>query len=114
MWQTKRYFWKVDLLQTLNDRTKEDPIVLSASSASAVIDDHEHLVGRKVLLTGEFDHDHGTYACPCSACSCSDMVAELVLGLRASPPGLVTAAAQGMGSNPQGYFIITPLKVSSQ
>jgi hypothetical protein len=36
---------------------------------------------------------------------------ELLLGPRASPPGLITPAAQGMATNPQGFYVITPLKV---
>jgi cytochrome oxidase assembly protein ShyY1 len=33
---------------------------------------------------------------------------EVLLGPRSAPPGLVTTAAQGMATNPQGYYIITP------
>jgi ABC-type proline/glycine betaine transport system permease subunit len=33
------------------------------------------------------------------------------LGLRSAPSGLYEAA-QGMGTNPQGYFIITPMKLN--
>eukprot|EP00981_Chlorochromonas_danica_P007124 scaffold1560_cov177-Ochromonas_danica.AAC.9 len=99
VWQSQRYFWKVDLLKNLADRTKEDPIPWTSSTfvdfmTESVVTGEDALVGRRVILSGVYDFEN-----------------ELVLGLRAAPPGLVSEAAQGMGTNPQGYFIITPLKV---
>jgi cytochrome oxidase assembly protein ShyY1 len=47
--------------------------------------------GQRISVTGTFDHSK-----------------EIILGPR-SAPGLVTEKAQGMATNPQGYFIITPL-----
>ena len=47
--------------------------------------------GQRIIIVGEFDHAN-----------------EVKIGPRAAPPGLITDAAQGMATNPQGYFIITP------
>jgi len=51
--------------------------------------------GQRIQLKGTFLHDK-----------------EVLLGPRSAPPGLFGAAAQGLASNPQGYYIITPLKRS--
>lgn len=53
------------------------------------------LKGRKISLTGQFDYTK-----------------EILLGPR-SAPGLATEKAQGMATNPQGYFVITPLYLNN-
>ncbi len=47
-------------------------------------------------LKGKFDHSR-----------------EVLVGPRAAPPGLVSAAAQGMATNPQGFFLFTPFRLST-
>lgn len=51
----------------------------------------DSMKGRRISLQGKFDHSQ-----------------EVLLGPRTSP-GLVSKKAQGMASNPQGFFVITPL-----
>ena len=41
-----------------------------------------------------------------------DFTKELLLGPR-SAPGLSTEKAQGMATNPQGYYVITPFYLSN-
>ena len=53
------------------------------------------LEGCRVSTTGVFAHE-----------------LEVLLGPRSAPAGLFGEAAQGLATNPQGYFIITPLKRS--
>lgn len=92
-WQVQRYNWKVDLLKIAKERYEMDAQVLPERKLSQG-DLYEYLQdisGQRVALTGSFDHSN-----------------EVRIGPRAAPPGLVTDAAQGMATNPQGYFIITP------
>lgn len=51
--------------------------------------------GQRIQLKGKYLHDK-----------------EILLGPRSAPAGLFGAGAQGLASNPQGYYIITPLKRS--
>jgi len=91
VWQTQRYQWKVDLIENAKKKDKED-----STDASLIIDsDRLRYVGQKVHLTGTFQHDK-----------------EITLGLRSPPVGMFGPAAQGLASNPQGYYVITPLVTS--
>lgn len=88
VWQYQRYHWKVNLIAEGRDNMKCDAEELSVSS------NLDKLNGRQVRFTGTFDHSR-----------------EVLVGLRAPPAGTFDAA-QGMGSNPQGYYIYTPMKLS--
>jgi len=101
VWQTKRYFWKVGLIEEAAQRYARDDIgsktvpspVLNASY-SALATHMRGLEGQKICLQGEFLHDR-----------------EVLVGPRAAPPGLVGAAAQGMATNPMGFYIYTPFQL---
>ena len=103
-WQTKRYFWKIDLIEETRKKYNEDMgkggDIVSTNILSGTYADLAQYVlsmdGKKISLIGEFDHSR-----------------EVLLGPRAAPPGLVTAAAQGMATNPQGYYLLTPFKLDN-
>jgi hypothetical protein len=105
VWQIKRYQWKVNLLQTMADRAKEDPLEFNEM--------REALVGRRVLLNGTFDHSQGIHIFThikrgnYSADEIDSV--EILLGPRAAPAGLVAPAAQGMASNPQASLVAIAL-----
>ena len=52
----------------------------------------EQIRGRVLKVTGTFDH-----------------TAEILMGPRSAPAGLIGTAAQGLAINPQGHYVITPL-----
>jgi surfeit locus 1 family protein len=82
IWQTKRYFWKTDLLEQ-RKKTLEMPVTDKI--------DYENissLLYRKIEVTGTFDHEK-----------------EALVGLRK----VQTAHKQGMGSfGEAGYYVVTP------
>ena len=90
IWQVKRYFWKVDLIETIKHASHAAPVVLDAARmrSSSTMNDLE---GKVALVTGRFDHNN-----------------EIYLGPRSAPTSLLGYAAQGMATNPQGYYVITP------
>lgn len=51
--------------------------------------------GRKIALHGVYDHSK-----------------EVLLGPRAAP-GLINKKAQGMATNPMGFYVITPLYLNN-
>jgi hypothetical protein len=86
-----RYEWKTNLIETLKVRSEQAPVDFTTSSSQKLFDDLEEYKCRRILIEGVYDHEN-----------------EIVLGLRTAPAGLLGPAAQGLASNPQGYFIITP------
>ncbi|CAM9237195.1 unnamed protein product, partial [Ectocarpus fasciculatus] len=88
VWQYKRYNWKVSLIKDGREKLKYEKEELSPST------NVQELLGKQVTFRGTFDHSR-----------------EVLIGLRAPPSGTFESA-QGMGSNPQGYFILTPMKLS--
>ena len=84
-WQLQRYSWKVELIGQIEKNIKEDPsIIPDVFSQHQLSEQSNQLKGRRILLTGKFDHS-----------------AEVLVGPRSAPPGLVGAAAQGLAMNPQ-------------
>jgi cytochrome oxidase assembly protein ShyY1 len=66
IWQMQRYYWKVNLIETLKKRVHESAISINSSEFVRLMtestsngDDEDALAGRRVILIGEFDHDHG-------------------------------------------------------
>jgi surfeit locus 1 family protein len=96
-WQLQRYNWKVDLMDEAKKRYSMDAQVIGDRkfSQSEMYDSLQDISGQRLALKGTFDHDN-----------------EVRIGPRAAPPGLVTDAAQGMATNPQGFFVITPFRTS--
>jgi cytochrome oxidase assembly protein ShyY1 len=86
IWQVKRYFWKVDLIETIKHASHAAPVVLDAARmrSSSTMNDLE---GKVALVTGRFDHNN-----------------EIYLGPRSAPTSLLGYAAQGMATNPQGIM----------
>lgn len=63
---------------------------------SSLQDNREQLMGHRLVVEGSFDHSR-----------------EVLLGPRSVPVGLFGPAAQGMATNPQGFFVITPFRLKS-
>jgi surfeit locus 1 family protein len=97
VWQLQRYTWKVDLLEQTKKAFELDSeaVPQRAFGQAELFAYLQEKYGQRIAIKGEFDHDN-----------------EVKIGPRAAPPGLITDAAQGMATNPQGYFIITPFKLS--
>jgi len=92
-WQVKRFFWKLDLIETIKNSAADPPALLPISNSQDELRDRfREMKGQRVLLSGKFDHSK-----------------EIFLGLRSAPPGFTGGPAQGMASNPQGYYVITPM-----
>jgi len=102
VWQTKRYFWKVGLIDEAAERYARDeglggthlPAAVLNAPYSALAAHVRELEGQKICLRGHFDHSR-----------------EVLVGPRAAPPGLVSTAAQGMATNPMGYYMYTPFEL---
>ena len=93
-WQVQRYQWKVKLTAEDSQRYLQEPSTLPlCSSQQHLAENAAQLQGCRVSTTGVFAHDR-----------------EVLLGPRSAPAGLFGEAAQGLATNPQGYYIITPLK----
>ena len=93
IWQWQRYEGKIELLRNGQQSLAMPPIALSNTSysrneISQLIKDNK---GHLVMLEGIYDHDN-----------------EIFLGPRSLP----NSSAQGMSTNPQGYFIITPFRTT--
>ena len=84
VWQTKRYAWKIGVIEEgqrkLNDVADTLPDLTQADLVHYV----NRMRGRRVAVTGKFDHSK-----------------EILLGPRSAPPGLIGAVAQGLAVNPQ-------------
>jgi len=95
-WQTKRYLWKVDVMDEQRKRYLQEPETIPEGGG---MDQHhvaelvQSLKGRRISVTGTFLHDK-----------------EVLIGPRSAPAGLIGTAAQGLAINPQGYYVITPLQ----
>lgn len=93
VWQLQRYFEKVASQENIAAAQKEEMI-----SFPEYLNDEETPMwakgnkSRKLQLVGTFEHSN-----------------EIHLGLRSLPSG----QAQGLASNPQGYFIITPFRLKN-
>jgi len=88
-WQTRRYFEKVDKIHARE-------LELSTGPPVPLRGDVRPKVGTKIWISGAFRH--------------SD---EILIGPRGAPKSAAYKKgrkAQGMASNPQGYFVVTPLE----
>lgn len=96
VWQVQRYYEKVASINEKTGSLKETPLLLPPSASQQQFADAIREVrGKVVSLKGKFLHDK-----------------EIRLGLRTAPPNLLSAKAQGLATNPQGYYIITPFVLS--
>ncbi|GAA6041880.1 hypothetical protein JCM8097_004528 [Rhodosporidiobolus ruineniae] len=55
IWQVKRLYWKLDLIDQLDNKLHQDPVRLPAKIDVAAIPE---FAWRKVYVTGVFDHEH--------------------------------------------------------
>lgn len=82
VWQTQRYYWKVDTIENSKKSIGESLIKLSGDE-----DYFETILGnpgRRIELEGSFDHEN-----------------EVILGIRSAPIGATGNQAQGLAVNPQ-------------
>ena len=98
VWQVQRYQEKTASIEQSQQLLREPPLPLvnqhGQSTLSSAV---SSLRGRLLTIEGEFMHDR-----------------EVLLGIRSAPPGLVSPKAEGMAVNPQGYFVITPMRLSDR
>lgn len=92
IWQWQRYQWKTELIESGNKKLSMVPTVIpkekfSQTRLSEVISEK---IGQIVNI-GEGSYDHSK---------------EILLGPRSAP----NSSAQGMSSNPQGYYVLTPFR----
>ena len=84
VWQTKRYNWKVGLIEASKKKVDDAAEPVPLLSQSDLVSYATQMRGRRVTITGTFDHSK-----------------EILVGPRSSPPGLMGAVAQGLAINPQ-------------
>lgn len=94
-WQTKRYWDKIQLIQERQDDLQQEPV--TEFKLKDIL--HQQQSSKKnscqqLQLHGRFDHQH-----------------EFLVGPRGPPPGAF-ADGGGMSSSPQGFYVITPLKLA--
>jgi hypothetical protein len=81
----KRYNWKIGVLEDSKKKLLEAPEKLpNTSIPQELLEAINQLKGRRVSVTGHFDHK-----------------AEILVGQRSAPAGLFGASAQGLAVNPQ-------------
>ena len=84
VWQTKRYTWKIGVIEESKKRINDVAEPLPALAQSELASYINQKRGRRVSVTGTFDHSK-----------------EVLVGPRSAPPGLMGAVAQGLAINPQ-------------
>mmetsp|Transcript_33946 Transcript_33946/g.44789 ORF Transcript_33946/g.44789 Transcript_33946/m.44789 type:complete len:330 (-) Transcript_33946:668-1657(-) len=93
VWQTQRYYWKIDQIEERRKRLQQVPQFLPESttveSLSSLSKNHEYTPFK---LNGTFLHDY-----------------EILVGPRSAPKS-VYGAATGLGTNPTGCIVLTPLQ----
>lgn len=106
VWQTQRYFEKVEMLQKRDDDLSFVPVDFNEWQTEKIVskEGDESDGGRsyrRVRLQGKFQH-----------------VNEVLVGLRGPPAGALSATGPnsgrggGMSSGTQGYMVVTPLVIS--
>ena len=92
IWQMRRYAWKINMIEEITRRMNEPPEAIPAKMTQYELAEYvEQIRGRVLQVTGTFDHN-----------------AEILMGPRSAPAGLIGTAAQGLAINPQGHYVITP------
>lgn len=95
VWQVKRYQEKTSMIEQSLQLLREPPIPLTSEGGQAdLASSVAGLRGRLLTVEGEYLHER-----------------EVLLGIRSAPPDLVSPKAEGLAVNPQGYFVITPLRL---
>lgn len=78
VWQTKRYVWKVGVIEEINLKLHDVPEVIPSLAQFDLVEYVNQMRGRRVDITGTFDHSK-----------------EILIGPRSAPLGLMGDAAQG-------------------
>ena len=112
VWQSRRYFEKVDQMAVREEEPAADPVPLSRFTANGAGETHpesqqtsaqkQSRSFRRLATAGIYDHTR-----------------EVLVGPRGPPPGALASsgptsgrgAGAGMSSSPQGYYVVTPLRI---
>lgn len=84
IWQTQRYNWKVSMIEETKKKAASPAEIMPPLSQSGLSEYIIQMVGRRVSVTGTYDHGK-----------------EILIGPRSPPAGLLGPAAQGLAVNPQ-------------
>ncbi len=96
VWQSKRYLWKIDLVQEAEKNLKKESKDLTSLSSSTMSQSLYEKFNGKFVISGEYDYKN-----------------EILIGPRSAPANTVSKQAQGMATNALGYFVLTPFKCVS-
>lgn len=92
VWQWQRYQWKSELVESGNKNLLMLPTIISEEKITqSHLSDIIREKNGQLINIGEGTFDH---------------TKELLLGPRSAP----NSSAQGMSSNPQGYYVLTPFR----
>ena len=92
IWQWQRYQWKTELIESGNQKLCMLPTVIPKEKISqTLLSETIKEKSGQIVSIGEGSFDH---------------TKELLLGPRSAP----NSSAQGMSSNPQGYYVLTPFR----
>lgn len=81
VWQTKRYMWKVGVIEDIQLKLNDPPEMIPPLAQFDLVEWVDQMKGRKVAVSGTFDHTK-----------------EILIGPRSAPLGLMGDAAQGLFS----------------
>ena len=99
-WQTQRLVEKQGLMTQRQEELAMDPVEYNAT-ADSISENSSKKSFRRFVLHGTFRHEH-----------------EFLVGPRGPPAGALPDApgssAKGMSSAPQGYFVITPMELTTR
>ena len=94
-WQIERYQWKKLIIKQSKERLASDALFDEFPSYKLSQKDLSDFAGtkrgKKIHISGKFDHSK-----------------EILLGPRTAPASATGGPAQGMATNPQGFYVITP------
>ena len=94
-WQIERYQWKKLIIKQSKERLASDTLFDEFPSYKLSQKDLSDFAGtkrgKKIHISGKFDHSK-----------------EILLGPRTAPASATGGPAQGMATNPQGFYVITP------
>ena len=97
-WQTQRLVEKQGLMGQRQEELAMDPVEYDAATTTSETVNQKSF--RRFVLNGVFRHEH-----------------EFLVGPRGPPAGALPDApgtsAKGMSSAPQGYFVITPMELTT-
>ena len=121
VWQSSRYFEKVDMTAARERELRADPVAMTrftASRAAAAASTSNKDTSNKGEGNGGADEPSSASFRRLTVRGSYDHSREILVGPRGPPPGALAStgpgsgrSSGGMSSSPQGYFVVTPLRV---